>query len=156
MAFKLKEQAFAWFKHIDRKQPIKTQFDLYYMCLLVGLISGKSDSPGKSQDFVDYFVAEYKPYKRIIAGLLLYTELKHFGIDLSESAEIKQKIELLFDSSDNMLTKEGFEQLNSFASGGFNIICENMVDKPRDTAEFLIQYSNLLQTEMEKSYVWKN
>ena len=155
MAFKLKEQAFKWFKHIDRVPPLNTQFDLYYMCLLVGLVSGKPDNPGQSQDFVDHFVGDYKPYKRIIVGLLLHVELKHFGIALSESDEIKQKIELLFDSTDNMLTKDGFEKLNSYASGGFNIIFSHIVDKPRDTAEFLLQYSDLLKSEIEISSIWK-
>ena len=73
MPFKLKDQAFSWFKHIDRKPPLTTQFDLYYLCLLIGLISGKSDSPGQSQDFVGHFVDGYYPYRRIIAGLLLHT-----------------------------------------------------------------------------------
>lgn len=155
MPFKLKEQAFSWFKHIDRVSPFNTQFDLYYLCLLIGLISGKSDSPHQSQDFVDHFVAGYYPYRRIIAGLLLHTELKHFGIALSESDEIKQKIELLLSSSDNMLTKDGFDKLNSYASGGFNIICSDIIDKPRNTSEFLLQYSSLLKSEMSKSTIWK-
>ena len=155
MPFKLKEQAFSWFKYIDREPPLNTQFDLYYLCLLIGLISGKSDSPGQSQDFVGHFVDGYYPYRRIIAGLLLHTELKHFGIALSESDEIKQKIELLLNSSDNMLTKDGFDKLNSYASGGFNIICAVIIDKPRNTAEFLLQYSNLLKSEMSKSTIWK-
>jgi len=155
MPFKLKEQAFSWFKHIDRVSPLNTQFDLYYLCLLIGLISGKSDSPHQSQDFVDHFVAGYYPYRRIIAGLLLHTELKHFGIALSESDEIKQKIELLLSSSDNMLTKDGFDKLNSYASGGFNIICSDIIDKPRNTSEFLLQYSSLLKSEMSKSTIWQ-
>jgi len=155
MPFKLKDQAFSWFKHIDKKPPLTTQFDLYYLCLLIGLISGKSDSVDQPSIFIDHFVTGYYPYRRIIAGLLLHTELKHFGIALSESDEIKQKIELLLSSSDNMLTKEGFDKLNSYASGGFNIICATIIDKPRNTAEFLLQYSSLLKSEMSISTIWK-
>jgi len=154
MAFKMRREVFDWFKHIDGKKPLKTKFDIYYMCFLLGIASGKFSTAVNSKEFIDYFVPEYQSSQRTIVGLLLYAELNHLGVNLSENTEVKIQIERLIDSSDSMLTDDGFDRMNSYANEGFNIIFKKVIDKPRNSIEFLQLYSSLIEGQIKDNSLW--
>ena len=47
MAFRLRQDSQDWFSKIDGKPPIRTKFDLFYFCLLAGLMSGRRTDPAQ-------------------------------------------------------------------------------------------------------------
>jgi hypothetical protein len=156
MGFKMRREVFDWFRHVDGKKPLKTKFDIYYMCFLLGVSAGRFSTAANSKEFIDYFVPEYQSSQRTIIGLLLYAELNHLGVDLSENTEVKIQIERLVDSSDSMLTDDGFEKMNAYANEGFNIIFNKVVDKPRDSIEFLQLYSHVIEGQIKDSSLWNS
>ncbi len=154
MSFKMRREVFDWFKYIDGSKPLKNKFDIYYMCFILGIASGKFSTAVNSTVFIDYFVSEYQSSQRTIVGLLLYAELNHLGVNLSENTEVKIQIERLVDSSDSMLTDEGFDRMNSYANEGFNIIFKKVIDKPRNSIEFLQLYSSLIEGQIKDNNLW--
>ena len=62
MAFRLRHDVEEWFGAIRKQKPIETNFDVYYLCLMLGLASGRSSQPSArcekiSEGFVDNFVS---------------------------------------------------------------------------------------------------
>jgi len=146
-----------WFRHISKQEPLQTKFDLYYLCLLLGLASGRSDKPTSATEFVDDFVRDYKPMQRLIIGLMLVTELSRLGVDLAERGEVQIQIARYLDpNSPADLTEEGFNRLNAYASGGFNYIVEQLGDKPRNIEEFLQIYVKMLRSSTAGNELWKS
>ena len=154
MAFRLSPGVEQWFSHLDGKAPFRTKFDLYYLCLMLGLASGRRADPA-GPDFIDYFVDTYKSSQRLIAGLLTVAELKKLGIDMEDKAAVRKVIAELFDpAAPTGLSDEGIKSLNRYASGGFAHLTE-AVEKPHHAEAFLPEYHQLLQSAIDGSDVWK-
>src|SRR5208283_5582627 len=150
MYFRLRRDTQEWFNNISNQKPIETMFDLYYFCLMLGLASGRTSVPSKRypeySDFIDNFIAAYRPYQRLIIGLLMRAELARFGISVAEKDDVRR---LLLDFVDpttaTNLTDKGIEKLNEYASGGFDYLTERLDSKPYHVEEFLRTYVRLLQ-----------
>ncbi len=156
MPFRMRSDVDDWFRHISKREPIQTKFDLYYLCLLIGLASGRSDRPTNAGEFVDDFVKDYKPMQRLIIGLMLVAELNRLGIDLSERGEVQRQISRYLDPNNPAnLTEEGFNRLNAYASGGFNYLVERHADKPRNIEEFLQIYVQLTKDAISTNEMWQ-
>ncbi len=160
MAFRLRQDVDDWFLQIRDQKPIETKFDLYYLCLMLGLASGRSSSPSArcekvSEGFVDNFVMVYRPYQRLIVGLLLTAELHSLGVTLGESDFVRKKLlELVDSASPTNLTEVGMTKLNEFASGGFDYLTERVDSKPYHVEEFLQTYTKLLRAAASNSELW--
>jgi hypothetical protein len=160
MHFRLRRDTQEWFKNISDQKPIETMFDLYYFCLMRGLASGRTSVPAKRypeyNDFIDNFITTYRPYQRLIIGLLIRAELARFGISVAEKDDVRR---LLLDFVDpttaTNLTDKGVEQLNEYASGGFDYLTERLDSKPHHVEEFLRTYVRLLQQAVEESKLWE-
>jgi hypothetical protein len=156
MSFKVRKEVFDWFRYIDGQRPFKNKFDIYYLCFLMGISSGKSSSPVNAKEFVKDFIEDYQASQGLIIGLLLYVELDNMGVSLDESKEVKIQIERMVDSSKTMLTLDGFDKINSYANEGFNILFKLFDgDKPRDSIEFLQVYSEHLDSKINNNELWK-
>ena len=156
MNFRWKEQARDWFRHLSNNKTLfKTNFDFYYICLMLGLASGRTNSLSEGVDLTDEFVTDYKEQQRIIIGLLLRAELARFGLDIKDKSSIRTCLQQLLDpSSTNKLTSAGMSALNEYASGGFDLLVENIHDKPRNGPEFLITYNRILQSAIQTNPNW--
>ena len=161
MHFRLRQDTLEWFKKIEGQKPIETMFDLYYFCLMVGLATGRTSIPAKRcpdySDFIDRFVMTYRPYQRLIIGLLLRAELAHFGVSVKERDEVsKTVIDLVEPNSQTNLTDRGMERLNEYASGGFDYLSEKLDTKPHNIENFLRVYVETVREAVEQSRIWNS
>jgi hypothetical protein len=149
MAFRIRSDMQKWFSEVAQTGPIKTTFDIYYFCLMAGLLSGRR-SEHASTEFVNTFVDDYKPVQTLIMGLLITAELKRLGIDVTEKKRVRELISKLFaPNTPTNLTDEGQRLLNSYASGGFDFISEERETKPYAVHEFLLDYPALIERAVE-------
>ncbi|MDE0309706.1 MAG: hypothetical protein OXI60_07755 [Acidiferrobacterales bacterium] len=160
--FRLRQDAEDWLKHIASTKPLKTKFDLNYLCLIVGLASGFKSEPQKNgkvaQEFVDYFVEDYKDAQYLIIGLLVVAELGKNGIDLDEKKSVRDQIRKLVNpESQTKLTSKGIDELNRYASGGFDFLRQQYgISKPYHTAEFLLFIATLTKQTLDESQIWNS
>lgn len=140
--FRLRSDTEKWFKKVD-KGP---QFDIYYYCALVGLIARRRNEPAgeASKDLVNKFILDYKPYKNLIIGLLIISELKKARIDLTEKSEVREVIGEIVAPGETGLTDQGVKLLNQYASGGFDFLIESGVPKPETREEFMLSYVKII------------
>lgn len=152
--FRIRKDAEDWFKHIADKSPFNTKFDLYYLCLMLGLAARRRERPSETTAFVDYFVEDYRDQELIIDSLLFVSELNRLGYGLDEREEIEEVLSKLLDK--NGLNNEGVIELNAYASGGFEILLEDYGDAvPYSTEEFLPKYVKLLKETIESEPAWR-
>jgi hypothetical protein len=150
MAFRLRQDAEKWFSEIAGKAPVRSKFDLFYFCLMAGLMAGRRSDPSQSgraaPEFVNTFIEDYRASQRLIIGLLIIAEVNRLGINLQEKAAVRQTIRDLVDPhTPTGLTDEGMRVLNTYASGGFEYICEQRASKPYHVEEFLRDFVALIE-----------
>ena len=161
MAFRIKEPTISWFSNIFNKKPITTQFDIYYLCLMLGLATGRRSTPKNNDEkqpneFIDYFIDDYKPVRRLIVGLLILSELKQLGLELDEKNDVQDVILKFIDSeSPTSLSEEGMKELNRYASGGFDYLAEQLDSKPFHAEEFLRTYTKVLKKATDQNGNWE-
>jgi len=153
--FRLRTDAQSWFSEIADSPPFRTKFDIYYLCLIAGLASGRATeltgTAHPATDLVEKFVEDYRPASRLIIGLLVTAELRKSGIDVSEKAQVRALFKRLVDSeSPNSLTDQGMRRLNAYASGGYEYLAEQRDMKPYTAEEFIQGYSALIENAVEK------
>lgn len=161
MHFRLRQDVESWFKHIKDEKPIKTMFDRYYLCFILGLAADRRSTPEKMcvkvSDIIDYFITEYRPYQRLITGLLVRAELSRTGIEITERKEIsKFFIDYIEPNSPTQLTDLGMTKMNEYASGGFDYLTEQVHTQPYTIEEFLRIYMNIFRKAVEANINWKN
>jgi hypothetical protein len=149
MPFRLRQDVIKWFSEIDGKAPVRSRFDLFYFCLIAGLMSGRRSEPtegGRSApEFVNSFIEDYRGAQRLIIGLLIVAELKRLGIDLHEKASVRQTIRtLVAPETPTNLTDDGMRLLNAYSSGGYDYIAEQRKSKPYTVEEFLRDFVMLI------------
>lgn len=159
-SFRMRQDTEDWFSNISKKKPpINTKFDLYYLCLMIGLAGGRCSEPSnrcpQCTDFVDEFVKDYKPQQNLIVGLLIRVELANKGISLDEKDGTKDLLIKLIDpNSITNLTDYGIERMNAYSSGGFDYLTEKFGSKPYYVEEFLITYVEFLREAVNNNCKW--
>ena len=58
--FRLKPEVEDWFKGVYNKGALKTKWDIYYLCLMLGLAGSKTSPATNAIELVDYFIEDYK------------------------------------------------------------------------------------------------
>ncbi|MEJ0076824.1 MAG: hypothetical protein WDO17_15510 [Alphaproteobacteria bacterium] len=159
MAFRLRQDAEKWFAEIEGRAPLRTKFDLFYFCLMAGLMAGRRSEPthaGRTApEIVNSFVEDYRGVQRLIVGLLITAELKRLGIDLHEKESVRQTIRTLVDPhTQTDLTDEGMRLINAYASGGYDYIAEQRESKPYAVEEFLRDFVGLVAQAAEANPTW--
>ncbi len=139
--FRMHTSASRWGKNlIDKNGPIKFEFDLYYIFLLIGLGLGRTKllEDEDSKEFTRWYPKSYQSTKHKIAMLLLYSDLKVSGFDVNNRQIVKSKIEeILSSDSESLLSDIAGKQLNNYANGGFEAIREKLDVAPGDASLFL-------------------
>jgi hypothetical protein len=151
--FRLRKDAETWFKHIAGKPPFATKFDLYYLCLLLGIVSRRVSAPTDAPGFVDAFVEHYQQQSLLLIGLVLLAELRRLGCGLEERAEVRRQLARLVGPGGP--SSEGVNTLNTYASGGFDYLQERYGDAPPFSAEeFLPAFIDLVRAAAEEEPLW--
>ena len=145
--FRMRNDARTWFKQIADFEHFKTDFDQYYLCLMAGFASGRSNEVGTTTEMVESFVEDYKEASRFLIGLLVMAELKQAGIEIFERESVRDMFRRLVDPhSPNQLTDEGMRRMNAYASGGYDYLSSERETKPYSGEEFLRDYAQLIDT----------
>ena len=150
MGFELRQDANRWFKAFDKdiKQKTIILFDLYYFCLIPGFIAKHRNIEIHSNDVDEIFrdfPGVFRSQGELLVGLLINTELSRMGIDLQERQSVYSTISELVITSPPYLSNEGIKRMNQYAHGGFDILCENMDERPRSLETFIRKYYRLIQ-----------
>ena len=143
--FRIRNDARTWFNKIATFEHFNTEFDQYYLCLMAGFASNRSNETASTTEFVENFTEDYKEASRFLIGLLVVAELKSAGIDLSEREAVRDMFRELVDpKSTNQLTEKGMRRLNAYASGGFDFLTEAGEAKPYSGEEFILRYAQMM------------
>lgn len=158
---RLRNDVEKWFSNIDGKNAIKTKFDLYYICLMLGLSTGRKSDPRQdgraAPEFIRNFIDDYKPSQQLITGLLIVAEINMLGIDLSEKDAVRKEIrKLVAPNSPSGLSAIGEDALDKYASGGFDYLNSKRDQKPFHTEEFLRDYVNIIREAIDDNDAWKS
>jgi hypothetical protein len=153
--FRLKPEVESWFSNISLKGALKSKWDLYYLCLMLGLGGGRSEPvTGDRTDMVDYFIEDYKKSQKLIISLFMCAELGKFGIQFSDRLMAKDILDrYLNPTNPSFLTNNAFQRMNEYSYGGFLLLVENL-GKPNDQATFLMQYEDLLSRVANENTTW--
>ena len=143
--FKMPKDADAWFRYIADVDPIKTKFDLFYLCFVAGLKKRRLETQTDGTEFYETFPREYDGSRYQILALLISAEMNRDGLDFSDQKEVRKMVSrnILADSQ-SRLSPDGFGKMNGYAAGGFSVIAEHFEDSPRDIDVFLIRYAELI------------
>lgn len=143
--FRIRGDARKWFKEIADFEHFNTDFDQYYLCLMAGFASNRSDETGTTVELVENFPEDYKEASFFLIGLLVVAELKSSGINIAEKEAVRERFRDLVDpSSSNQFTDVGMRRLNAYASGGFDYLTEIRETKPFSGEEFIRDYVQLI------------
>ena len=150
MAFKLSKENRNWFKGISKN--FTTKFDMYYLCLMMGIASNNKSEADDAGDLIEYWPAEYSNYSNFIIGLMLYVEAKNKGINITKKSTTIEHLNTFLDPDEQskLSSKKGFTEANKYAHGG----CEIMMSKlqaPHLLGEFLKRYQELLKEEIQNN-----
>lgn len=151
--FKRTDDQIHWFQKIAKREPLKRDFDHWYLCCLLGLITGEKEGDGGGVDMVSGFIEEYKKVQTLLVSMLVVAELEMLGVDFSEKDEVKKVVDRLIEPRNPaMLSKEGFRLMNSYSVGGFEIIRNEFPgqDRPHSVGDFLIGYGEILKSYLAK------
>lgn len=157
MSFRLESEVDDWFRHLSKDSDVlKTKFDVYYLCLMLGFAAGQLDSRGKSApEFINAFAGDYRPMQRLIIGLLLVVELNRLGIEIAEREAVRSLLSQYIESQEAAnLTVAGFARMNEYAAGGFVYLTEQLPEKPHHIETFLQHYVRVLGEAVSKNETW--
>ncbi|MET0002054.1 MAG: hypothetical protein ABW087_00305 [Candidatus Thiodiazotropha sp.] len=143
--FKIRKDADNWFRKIDSRGPIKTKFDLFYLCLMLGLKKARLDEVIEGTDIYQKFPQEYEGSRFLVLGLLISAEMNREGLVFEDKASVQKLISkyVAADSPSN-LSSEGFKKINGYASGGFDVLSELFEDVPQDVDVFIARYCAIM------------
>lgn len=150
MGFVLSEKAIEYFKSVDLRKDggakFKIMFDVYYLCLMMGLHQRKLGSLDqlKRDAFIDYYPEVYRDKAELITGLLIDAEMDRKAIHENDRKSIeKLMLHLIDHMSVTKLSSKGIEQLNLYAAGGINHIFD-YIPNTQELEIFLLRYYELL------------
>lgn len=119
-----------------------TQFDKYYLCLLVGLDGRRLGQPEdiEGDEFIRGYPQDYAAQSEILAGLLIDAELDRQAIASSDRESIQQMMLRLLDhNAPTRVSQVGSDLLNRYAAGGLAVLRESL-PAPQSLPDFLRAY----------------
>lgn len=149
-------------RFIDNSKIFKTEWDIYYLGLIMGFAHGSPLKIQAKHKFIDKYIKDYEPQQWNIISLLLTTYAENIGVKPKEKSEIMKLVKQLFDYrnitnlSDKNREKDidteiyGIELLNDYANRGIDIISKEVEFNGEDHF-FLTSYFELLNSYIEKN-----
>lgn len=124
------------------------EFDAYYFCPMARYAAVRrsqltsADKPA----FVDDFPGDYKPQQNLLLGGLIDCDLRDRGTSVTDKAAVQKVVLELVTATgaSTHLSATGAARMNEYASDGFDVLVERMVDKPRKLETFLRSYAKMV------------
>jgi hypothetical protein len=146
MSFNMSPDSKMYFNKINRESKsgkFQTQFDFYYLCLIMGLIK-KELKENIGEKFLDEFPSDYHAQREQILGLLISSEIERKGVDFDDRKKIEETmLKMVKPDSPTRLSETGEKLVNQYAQGGFELI-SNKIPSAYNLDTFLIHYYKLL------------
>lgn len=137
--------------------PIKTQFDLFYLFFLVGVLTGRQPQGDvEYKDIVRTYPEAYAEYRYIMAGLLLATELAVAGVPIDRKQAQRKVVDLLRSDTATFLSADAVEVMNGYAAGGFQLVQERLPTAPGEPHDFLLWFHNEMIPYCVQNSAWIN
>lgn len=97
---------------------------------------------------MDEFIQRYRSHQMLMVGTMLTHAMKRQGIELTDRSAVVKEIERLVDSSGMgmQLTSEGYREMNAYATGGFNVLREELEEPPSEMTYLLKRMWALLNS----------
>ena len=147
MGFKLSSNSSEFHRKLTQRSTsgaVKTKQEWYWLCAQVGLIRNeRTDEEPSEGDFVQGWTDSIKPHSKLILGMLFKRYVEAFP-DIMLDRQIRSFMEEIFDSGGTNLLVRGYEELNRYAQGGFEIIKDEMIEVPQELFIFLIKYHKII------------
>ena len=130
------------------QSPIKFDFDIFYMCMILGIKSNllEDDSNYTSEVFYNQenFPKEYKRKENTIVPTILYQIAKKENYDLNNKNSTRELINNFILPS--TLSKELIKYMNQYSLGGYIKLLESFnYDAPdSDMSKFFNKYNKLM------------
>ncbi len=153
MPFRLSKEAREWFKHV--RADFDLEFDTYYLCLMVGLVTGtkKSLEDKATSELVNNFPGPYLEKGRLIIATYLSRVLVQHKIQAGEREQIEAVIRQRITPDDGShLTSLGLKELNEYSHGGFEVLADMFGDKPRAIETFLPKYAQAVHEAAKSKF----
>ena len=151
--FHIRTDARSYLKNvIDRVDSQSPLFEVFYLCALAGLASGRTADAvsANTSELVENFPSEYANRGRLIVGLFLTREIKRRGIQLHEKEPLHRAIREFVDPrTPSQLSDAGVLQLNRYGYGGFDQPLEWFPHKPSDLESFLPLFHAKIQATLQ-------
>ena len=136
----------------ENKNFIKSNWDSYYILLMVGLAQKRKRklSTKKDESFVEAtsdFVKPFDAEKEHIISLLLVREMQELGISINEKNkdEVETRISSFLDTNNSSnLTPESVDLMNQYANGGYEVLSQLFPEKPEDVNLFFVKFRELV------------
>lgn len=148
-------------RFIKNSSIFKTEWDIYYLGLIMGFAHGKPLPIDKQHKFIDKFIIDYEPQQSNLLALLLTCYADSQGVKTDDRKQIMKLVNQLFDyrNSTNLSDKSrsdkkdfalyGSELMNNYANRGLEIIA-NEIEFSGEPHYFLTDYFILLQKYLKK------
>lgn len=119
----------------------ETDFDQFYLCLLVGLDDARpaEESDLETAEFTRNYTVPYRPFAPVTAGLLVEAEIRRQGGENSKEALQREFANLIdMEGGGTHLNGEGTTLLSRYAARGFELIRD--IPRPSTLEDFLVTY----------------
>jgi hypothetical protein len=139
--FKIRKDAQEWASKME-KPAEWLEFDLYYLCAVIGLSGGWYDDKLQEKDargFVDTFPGDFRDTKELIVSWLIAGVAKKRSIAFTEKKAVHGVLKEVLQPNPMMpLSNEGVDHLNRFSSGGFEKLRSYFDERPPVTFDDLL------------------
>ena len=156
--FSMTKAAATWSEPLrsDKLSPIKTEFDFYYLCLIIGI--GLKQTPtltnvAGTKEITRSLTTEFKQHKNLLLSLLISCEIKNSGSEITKES-IKKIMDTIVDvENDNNISNNAADLMNRYAHAGFEHLREETDGKFTSAHTFFSAYYSHLPDVYSN---WKN
>ena len=123
-----------YFEKIKSNTFLRTQWDLFYLCFLIGLATNQSDSPqdeeGGYGEITTYPTEGFRSID--FYSILIVQHLKNEELEITDKKNLKLRLERLMDLDDGKLSEKGYKIFNEYAYAGFEYLQTEISPSPTD------------------------
>ena len=150
MSFQISKTAQKWFKGVETQAPFNktTSMDIYYICFLVGINSGKE--PREPEDGRTFLAAgvgwptSYTESMYTIIAMFLDSEVDRFAINRDDKEDVKNHLsKYIAPSTPTLLTPHAIKIMDSISYAGFLEIHDEL-EAPTQVNVLISEYTKLL------------
>ena len=130
----------------DRKSTtgyFDTMFDAFWLCAQVGMIHNRyTPPPSGTPQMVATFAGKSTNYIHTIRGVTFFKHAKRRGL-LEAKEGVISEMEQFFSDHPKGMGPKGYEIMNAYANGGFDVIFEHIGQDCVEMSTFLLEYAEL-------------